>query len=362
MHDNIAAFGGDPNNVMIFGESGGGAKTSCLYAMPSAAPNFNKASIESGPGIRMFPRDMATETTLMVLKQLGLGKNEWRKLLDVPAEKLLAVQVDLGKQPGGGPLTMSGGRRGIGGGGRPGGFGPVVDGSILPHHPFDPNAPAISKNKPLIVGYNRDETIFFFMESHNTDVFNLTEASLKERLQKEYGEHAEEVFSTYHKSRPEASPADLYIAISTARMIGFGSITIAERKYAQHGAPVYAYIFTYESQRIVPGTQHKVGAAHALEIAYKFDLIQPSDASSPDPQQTATRTMMDTSADSVKTAQNMSQMWSTYARTGKPGAKGQPDWPAYDTARRATMLINAECKVVDDPFGLERSLWEQMEP
>ena len=75
-----------------------------------------------------------------------------------------------------------------------------------------------------------------------------------------------------------------------------------------------------------------------------------------------TRTMMDTSADSVKTAQNMSKMWSTYAKTGKPGAKGQPDWPAYDTARRATMLINAECKVVDDPFGLERSLWEQMEP
>jgi para-nitrobenzyl esterase len=363
-HDNIASFGGDPDNVMIFGESGGGAKTSCLYAMPAAAPYFNKASIESGPGIRMLPREMAAETTLMVLKQLGIEKNDWRKLLDVPAEKLMAVQVDLGKQPGGGPLTMSGGRRGIGGGGRPGGFGPVVDGTILPHHPFDPEAPAISKDKPLIVGYNRDETIFFFMESHNTDVFNLTEASLKERLQKEFGDHAEEVFSTYRKSRPEASPADLYIAISTARMIGFGSITIAERKYAQHGAPVYAYIFTYESQRIVPGTQHKVGAAHALEIAYKFDLIQPGEQAfgGGDPQQAATRTMMDTGPDSVKTAQNMSQMWSTFARTGKPGAKGQPDWPAYDTSRRATMLINAECKIVDDPFGLERSLWERLEP
>jgi para-nitrobenzyl esterase len=363
VHDNIAAFGGDPGNVMIFGESGGGAKTSCLYAMPSAVPFFNKASIESGPGIRMLPRDMAAETTMMVLKQLGLEKNDWRKLIEVPADKLLAVQADLGKRPSGGPLTMSGGRRGIGGGGRPGGFGPVVDGSVLPHHPFDPEAPAISKDKPLIVGYNRDETIFFFMESHNTDVFNLTEASLKERLQKEFGDHAGEVFSTYHKSRPEASPADLYIAISTASMIGFGSITIAERKYAQHGAPVYAYIFTYESQRIVPGTQHKVGAAHALEIAYKFNLIQPTEkASAADPQQTATRTMMDTGPESVKTAQNMSQMWSIFARSGKPGAKGQPDWPAYDTSRRATMLINAECKVVDDPFALERSLWERMEP
>ena len=329
---------------------------------PRRRPYFNKASIESGPGIRMMPRDMATETTMMVLKELGLGKTDWRKLLEVPGDKLLGIQDALGKRPGG-PLTMSGGRKGIGGGGRPGGFGPVVDGTILPHHPFDPEAPAISKDKPLMVGYNRDETIFFFMESHNTDVFNLTEASLKERLQKEFGDHADEVYTAYHKSRPEASPTDLYIAISTARMIGFGSITIAERKFAQHGAPVYSYIFTYESQRIVPGTQHKVGAAHALEIAYKFDLIEPTEnASTGDPAQTATRTMMDTGPASVKTAENMSQMWSTFARTGKPGAKGQPDWPAYDTTRRATMMINAECKVVDDPFRLEREFWERMEP
>jgi para-nitrobenzyl esterase len=362
VRENIEAFGGDPNDVMIFGESGGGAKTSCLYAMPKAAPYFNKASIESGPGIRMLPPDVATETTLMVLKQLGLEKNDWRKLLEIPADKLLAIQVELGRRPGG-PLTMTGGRKGMGGGGRPGGFGPVVDGSILPHHPFDPDAPSVSKDKPLIVGYNRDETIFFFMESHNTDVFNLTEVSLKERLQKEFGEHAEDVFATYRKSRPDASPSDLYIAISTARMIGLGSITIAERKFAQHGAPVYAYIFTYESQRIVPGTQHKVGAAHALEIAYKFDLIEPTlSASNNNPQQTATRTMMDTGPDSVRTAHNMSEMWSTFARTGHPGAKGQPVWPAYDTKTRATMEINAKCKIVDDPYSLERSLWERLEP
>jgi para-nitrobenzyl esterase len=362
VHDNVAAFGGDPDNVMIFGESGGGAKTSCLYAMPTAAPFFNKASIESGPGIRMYPRDMATETTLMVLKQLGIEKSQWRKLLEVPGDKLLQAQLELAKRPGG-PLTMTGGRRGIGGGGHPGGFGPVVDGTILPHHPFDPEAPAISRDKPLIVGYNRDETIFFFMESHNTEVFNLTEASLQERLQKEFGSNANEVFDTYRKSRPDASPTDLYIAISTARMIGLGSITIAERKFAQHGAPVYAYIFTYESQRIVPGTQHKVGAAHAMEIAYKFDLIGAGENTSrTDPKDTATRTMMDTGPESVKTAKNMSQMWSTFARTGKPGAKGQPDWPAYDTTRRATMQINAECKVVDDPFALERKLWERLEP
>jgi para-nitrobenzyl esterase len=362
VHQNIANFGGDPDNVMIFGESGGGAKTSCLYAMPNAEPYFNKASIESGPGIRMFPRDKAAETTLMVLKQLGLEKSDWRKLLEVPGDRLLQLQVDLVKQPGG-PLTMSGGRRGIGGGGRPGGFGPVVDGTILPHDPFDPVAPAISKNKPLIVGSNRDETIFFFAESHTTDLFNLTEAELKDRLQKEFGTNADEVYDAYHKSRPDASPTDLYIAITSARMIGFGSITIAERKYAQHGAPVYMYIFTHESRRLVPGTQHIFGAAHAQEIAYKFDLIQPRESEPhTDSNSQAPAMTPGADADSVKAAHNMSEMWSTFARTGKPEAKEQPDWAAYDTTGRATMLINAECKLVDDPFTLERQVWEKLEP
>ncbi len=297
----------------------------------------------------------------MTLKQLGLEKDDWRKLLDVPAAKLLDVQVELGKRPGG-PLTMSGGRKGIGGNARPGGFGPVVDGVILPHHPFDPEAPVISKNKPLIVGSNRDETAFFFMERHDTDAFNLTDAALKERLQKELGANTDLVLETYRKSRPGASAADLYIAITSARMIGLGAITIAERKYAQHGAPVYAYIFTHESELIVPGTQHKLGAAHALEIPYKFNIVQPTAQAATTGSQPPTVTMMSISSpDSVRAAHNMSEMWSTFARTGHPAAKGQPDWPAYTTEKRATMEIDAQCKVVDDPFGLERSLWERLE-
>jgi para-nitrobenzyl esterase len=362
VHANIQAFGGDPNNVMIFGESGGGAKTSCLYAMPTAEPFFNKASIESGPGIRMMPRDAAAETAIMTLNQLGIEKSEWRKLLDVPADKLVEAQVELGKQPGG-PLTMTGGRKGIGGGGRPGGFGPVVDGTILPNHPFDPEAPAISKNKPLIVGSNRDETNFFFMESHNTDVFNLTDATLKDRLKKELGANADVVFDTYRKSRPSASAPDLYIAISTAQMIGLGAITIAERKYAQRAAPVYMYIFTHESDMLIPGTQHKLGAAHALEIPYKFNIVRPagqdqsSEASRPGPNMMAI-----SDPDSVQTAHNMSEMWSTFARTGHPSAKGQTKWPAYTLQERATMEINAQCTVVDDPYSLERKLWESLEP
>ena len=361
VRENIEAFGGDPDNVMIFGESGGGAKTSCLYAMPAAAPYFNKASIESGPGIRMLSRDVAAETALLTLKHLGVDKSEWRRLLDIPMERLMEVQTGLSQQqPGGGPLTMTGGRRGMGGGSRPGGFGPVVDGSFLPKHPFEPDAPAISKNKPLIVGYNRDETVFFFQQQRNTEVFNLTDASLKERIDREFGANAGAMLAAYRKSRPDASPTDLYIAITTARMIGIGAVTIAERKYAQGGAPVYMYVFTHESNNLVPGTQHKVGAAHAAEIPYKFYNVRP--AVQPSGNGGRGGGLMSVSGpDGERAAHNMAEMWSTFARTGRPAAKGQPSWPNYTTERRSTMEIDADCRVVDDPYRIEREIWERLD-
>ena len=355
VHENIEAFGGDPSNVMIFGESGGGAKTSCLYAMPAAGPFFNKASIESGPGIRMMPRDAAAETTLMVLKQLGIEKSEWRKLLEVPADQLLQAQTGLGRT-GGGPLGMNGGRKGMGGGSRPGGFGPVVDGTVLPNHPFDPQAPTISKSKPLMVGYNRDETVFFFNQQRNTEVFNLTETALKERLAREFAGNADAIYDAYHKSRPDASPSDLYIAITTARMIGIGAMTIAERKYAQHGAPAYMYIFKHENPALIPGTQHKMGTPHAMEISYKFNNIQANGGAG------GAGLMSISRPESIKAAHNMSELWSTFARTGRPAAKGQPVWPPYTPERRSTMEIDAECTVVDDPYPLERGLWERLDP
>ncbi|RPJ57334.1 MAG: carboxylesterase/lipase family protein, partial [Acidobacteria bacterium] len=219
VHENIEAFGGDPGNVMIFGESGGGAKTSALYAMPSAAPYFHKASIESGPGIRMYPRQSAAETTLMVLDKLGIARNDWRKLLDVPVEKLMDVQNGLGQ---GGPLSLDNGRKGMSGNTRPGGFGPIVDGTFLPRHPFEPEPPSFSRDKPLLSGFDRDETVFFFNQQRQLDIYSLTDDQLKQRLDTAFGQNAGAVYEAYSKSRPGASPSDLYIAITTARMISVG--------------------------------------------------------------------------------------------------------------------------------------------
>jgi para-nitrobenzyl esterase len=217
----------------------------------------------------------------------------------------------------------------------------------MPIHPFDPGAPAISKDKPLMVGYNRDEMNFFIAQNGTgADVYSLTEATLKERLEREQGANASAVLAAYRKSRPNESPGELYEAISTARFAVIGSTTIAERKYAQHGALVFMYCFTHESERLIPGTQHIYGAAHAGEIVYKFNNIPSGDAR----------------PGSIRAAHNMSEFWSNFARTGRPAAKGQPTWPGYDTSKRATMFIDAECKVINDPFSLERQLWDRIDP
>lgn len=358
VHDNIEAFGGDPNNVMIFGESGGGAKTSCLYAMPSAANYFHKAAMESGPGIRMMPRDVAAETALMTLQQLGLDKSEWRKLLDVPADKLVTARVALTRRPGGRPL-FSAARGALSAMSRAGGFSPVVDGTVLPHHPFDPVAPAISKNKPLLIGTNRDETTFMFMNDPTHAVFKLTDATLKERLGRELGKDADTVLKTYRETRPGASPTDLYIAITTASMMWTGAITVAERKYAQGGALVYMYMLTYQSDWIIPEANYRFGAAHATDLLYTFDNIYP-DGQWP-PQGNATMYLMEgTGPGRFKVAHHMSELFTSFAKTSHPAAKGVPEWPAYTTQTRATMQIDAECKVVNDPFAQERIMWQSL--
>lgn len=364
VHENIEAFGGNPNNVMIFGESGGGLKTSCLYALPSAEKYFHKASIESGPGVRMMNRETATETTRKTLQGLGLDKSEWRKLLEVPVDKLMEVQTAVGQRSSGGfPLseTLRGNGWKLNGN-----FSAVVDGSILPHDPFYPEAPAFSRNKPLMVGTNQDETTFIWFQAKSTNIFNLTDEKLKMRLDQELGADADLVFTTYRQIRPKASAGDLYTAITTACMFWLPSIRIAERKYVQRGAPVYMYLFTHQSNFIIPGTTHSIGAPHAVEIPYKFDNIHPiGEKSHGDAQLPFSNDVMDamvgTDPDRQTVAQNMSQMWTTFARTGQPAAKGQPAWPAYTALTRTTMQIDAECKAVHDPYGQERSLLEHLD-
>ena len=334
--DNIAAFGGDPGNVMIWGESGGGAKVSTLLAMPAAHGVFHKASIESGPGLRMIPREAANETTKALLADLDLTAANARELLKTPVSRLLAFQAKYVSATRG---TM-------------GSFGPVVDGHYLPSNPFDPVAPAISKNIPLIVGTNKDETIFMFEHGPEAaKIFNLDNDGLRQRVEKLLGPKAdrtEHVIDVYRRSRPNASPTDLFVAISTAQWMWANAITLAERKVEQNGAPVYMYMFAYESEVPVgPGINYPMKSAHAMEMAFKFDHPENNPSTGKRPER-------------FQAARNMSQAWATFARTSNPNFNGLPHWPAYDLKERATMILNAQCKVVNDPFREERLVWKEM--
>jgi para-nitrobenzyl esterase len=325
VRENIAEFGGDPDNVMIWGESGGGMKTGTLTAMPAAQGMFHKASVESGPVLRLTPRDAATDTTRRVLAELGLKESQAREILTVPPDRLNAVQQ---KMSGTNPML----------------FGPVVDGHTIPAHPYDPVAPAISAGIPMIVGSNKDETIMF-VQRGQPELFALDQAGLHARLKPVLGERSEAIIAAYTRSRPQASPTDLYIAITTGQFFWHQSIVMAERKAALRAAPVYMYLFAYESEVPAhPTTTYPTKAAHAMEMAFKFDHPD----NNPDAGKRPER---------YRAARNMSRAWATFARTGNPGHDEIPAWPAYDTATRATMFIDAECRVVNDPWREERLVW-----
>jgi para-nitrobenzyl esterase len=341
INEHIELFGGDPENVMIFGESGGGMKTSCLYAMPEAAPYFQKASIESGPGVELIKAEDAAQTTRLLLEYLNLSPGNWKKLLDLPAEKLLEAQENLPKSQN----NLLNGFKGIGNSGI-GSFGAVVDGCVIPHHPFEPVAPEKSKNKPLMVGWNEDEYIFFAAFAGDKEAFTLSEGGLKTRLEKDFPDQAELILHTYRQAYPLSSPAELYIAIRSITMMGLGSIRIAERKAIQGGAPAYLYNFGYKSNNKVPGTDFEYGTMHALDIPFKFYNVESG--------------MAGTKPDRFEASQNMSELWTTFARSGTPAADGQPDWPAYNLNTRPTMRIDVRCEVINDRFRAEREMWEKV--
>ncbi|WP_303921394.1 carboxylesterase/lipase family protein [Draconibacterium sediminis] len=342
VNENIEQFGGDPQNVMIFGESGGGMKTSCLYAMPEAAPYFNKASVESGPGVEIIEAEDAAQTTIELLNYFNISKNDWKKLLDIPAEKLLEASSKLPRKPSG----HSGGFYGIGNSGV-GSFGAVKDGVVLPNHPFEPTAPHFSKDKPLLSGWNEDEYIFFALVSGDSEVFTLTEEGLKQRLQNDFGENAELIRKTYHEAHPEKTPGEIYIAIRSIMMMGLGSVTIAERKAKQGGAPAYLYNFGYKSNMKIPGTEFEAGSMHALDIPFKFYNVEGG--------------MAGTKADRFEASKNMTSLWTSFARTGMPSAPGQPEWPAYNLQNRSLMRIDTECSVINDRYKLVREMWKSIQ-
>lgn len=348
---NISTFGGDPSNVMVFGESGGGMKTSTLMAMPAAHGLFHKAGIQSGAMLRGTPKDVATETTRRVLAALDLAPQDVRKLADVPAEKLMAIQLAGGK----GPLSVptkeylaahpNPAASGFGFGmARPGSWGPVVDGTWLPANPFDPGAPTISRSIPLLIGNMHDEATFF--ELGNPAFFHADETAVTTMIRQRFGGDADRILAAYREEMPNATPAERAIAIETAAMMGNNTVTLADRKSLQH-APVFRYRCDYRSNVPIKGTDWTLRAGHAVDISLVFDNYEIRDLQGDGP-------------GLAEVSRAMSGYFASFARSGIPSAHGQPAWPRYDTSKRAVMLLNTTCQVAYDPDAETRKLWQSL--
>ena len=317
--------------------------------MPAAAPYFNKASIESGPGARMVPKEAAVEMTAIVLRELNIAPKDWRKLLDVSTDDLLDIQSKISDLMSQSEYSKKNGIVGF----VPNSFSPVVDGVALPHHPFDPTAPDISKNKPLLTGWNEDEYTFFAMVFGDTEALksDFTFAALQTKLEKKFGANTNKIIDTYRQTTPNATASELWVAIESINMMGLGSVTIAERKLQQQGAPVYLYNFGYKSEAKIPGTDYPFGTPHAMDITFKFNN---------EVQGMKEGFLSGNKPERFVASHNFAELWTSFARTGKPAAKGAPEWKAYNLKDRPTMRIDAKCEVINNRFKEELAIWRSI--
>jgi para-nitrobenzyl esterase len=323
VRDNIAQFGGDPGNVTIFGESGGGAKVSVLMALPGAKGLFHKAIIQSGPALQMADRNDGTNTARQVLEHLGLEAKEAGKLRSLPVARLLEAQVAVLADVSRANFAD---RRRLG-------FNPVIDGKVFPGGPFAPAAPSVSAHVPLMIGSNRDEMTLFL--GHLDWVRNATFENLPEALASYLGKRTAEVVATYRAAQPASRADEIAIAVVSDLGIRALSLQMAERKLALGVAPVFVYLFAWRT----PVLGGRLRSCHTLEIPFVFSNLKSAELTGSDPAR-------------LKLGERMSRAWIAFARDGNPG------WPAYSTAERATMIFDDACRVEKDPHGAERRVWE----
>ena len=316
VRDNIAGFGGDPGNVTIYGQSGGGRKVSIAMAAPAADGLFHRGIVQSGSHLRLTDPDRATALTSALLDRLGIPAAEARRLQDVPMDQLTEASAAVR-----------------------GRFAPTIDGVVFDDHPWDPDAPARSSHIPLMVGTCRTE-LSNQVGSMDPTSFDITDADLVERLARYVpADDAPDLVELVRRSVPDAPAPEVFFTIASARGYWLDSVLQTERKAAQGDAPVYSYRVMWRTpveggRRISP---------HSLCLPFVFDNV----AVAPD-------MVGDPTDETAALAAAMSEAWISFARTGDPNHASIPQWDPYDLDRRPVMHFDARSQAFDDPHRDER--------
>jgi para-nitrobenzyl esterase len=317
VRDNIAEFGGDPSRVLIFGQSGGGAKCAALMATPVAKGLFHRAMTMSGQQIKGASIEIASGRAKTVLEKMGV----------TPATNL-AAQLNA--------LTMEqiqDGARAVSAD-----WLPVVDDTVLPRNPFDPDAPALSEMVPMILGNTHDETN---VPNPGAWTWETAPAALDSAVHQYLGPYtAAQVVARYREIYPNDTPEQVATAAATAFRAWPGQRWEAERRAANPKSQPHTWVY----QMNFAGANGK--AMHTIDIPFMFDNIAMAEAQiGTAPEQLAAANAL---------AATMSEMLIAYARTGNPNFPGLPNWPAYDLKTRGTMIWDRTPHVENDPRAAER--------
>ena len=325
VRDNAGAFGGDPDNVTIFGQSGGGAKVSAMLACPAARGLFHKAIAQSCSGsLRLASVDEAASLSQGLAQKLGIGRPTAAALQAVPVETLV-------------PLMR----------GMPPVFRPVLDGVTFPANPFDPAASAGAVNVPTMFGNAATETTLYM--AANMANFALDEAEVTRRLARFLRidpDSTVRIIEAYRGTMPSAAPSEVMAAVTTDYTYRRNTTREAFLQAADARAPVYTYVFDWRT----PVRGGVLQSPHTLEVPFVFGTAAAAEA------------LVGTGADLAPLTQMMVASWSAFAHTGDPTNPHVPHWPRYEAASRSTMLLSRESRVSADPGGDRRRALDALPP
>jgi para-nitrobenzyl esterase len=309
VRDNIEQFGGDPNNVMIAGQSGGGGKCSILMAMPSAKGLFHRVALQSGSTLRTGRHETTRRNAEMLWTRLNVAKGDLARLQAIPFEDVIAAQANVG---------------------------PVLDGTVVPRDPFEPDAPAVSASVPMIIGTCLEDA------SYNVNEAVADDAALGRWLETQYAGKSAEIIAAYRSIYPRKSSFLLRGMIATDRAGRRNAVTQAERKAAQGTAPVFMYRWDWPA----PAGGGRWGATHGTDLSPSFhNPTTPMSMNTPGAQAVAAR---------------IGRAFIAFASTGVPNHAGIPRWAAYTPDQRPVMVFDTNTRVESDPNRTLRELWNRL--